>query len=647
MINLIGLEGDQGQFPEVKNSEKKDEENMSEKKEEKKESLFLVEDRSTGALNFTTFKRMIEAIGGTCITILFLIMTMLTMSILIFFTLYSVEWGEAFKEGKETLPLLQLIVGMSILAAIGTALRAIVYIRKSALMSKRIHARMTFRIMHAQITEFLQRVPFGQLLNRFSHDIDIIDKRIPLLLGYVSLEFFLVIVDLIAVIIGAETLLLLIPCFIYIVVGWWYRTRFMKAKREIMRLFSITKSPISGWGEAIVKGSTVLRALGREPYCVEKMNNLIHENNKNLIVKDGLDGWFNNRISIWGWVIVMIPAYLYVMFRFRNAEDIVYSNLILLVIRTGSLAGDFQIFVTDSAELENQMIAIERCKSFEDIKPEENYTDLEIDEKEYEIHKNDKFDMKDKERWGNKDIFKHGKVEVENVTSKYPTREKPILDRVTLEFKPGEKIGIIGRTGAGKTSFIKLFSRILTPKSGKVLIDGVDISTINLKILRDQVMTLSQDSSLFEGTLRENIDPYLTEENEIKKLKTLLIDMGLDNPNLAKRGLEMKIEPDGSNLSQGEKQIVSFVRSLHNKRKVVIFDEATSNLDMKTEELFQEQIKIHFADSTMMVIAHRIQTVMGCDRILVFDDGKIAEFDTPNNLRKNPNSVFSKLCEKL
>lgn len=204
---------------------------------------------------------MIEALGGNCIAFAIIIMTMLTMSILIFFTLYSVRWGEEFRDGKDTIPTLSIIVGMSILAAIGTALRAIVVFRKSALMSKRIHARMAFKIMHAQITEFLQRVPFGQLLNRFSHDIDIMDKRIPLLLGYVSLEFFLVIVDLIAVIIGAETLLLLIPCLIYVIVGWWYRIRFMKAKREVMRLFSITKSPISGWGEAIVKGSTVLRSL--------------------------------------------------------------------------------------------------------------------------------------------------------------------------------------------------------------------------------------------------------------------------------------------------------------------------------------------------------------------------------------------------
>lgn len=574
-------------------------------------------------------------------------MTMLTMSILIFFTLFSVQWGEKFRDKEDTIPTLTIIVGMAGMAAIGMAFRSLVIYRKSALMSKRIHAKMAFKTVHAKITEFMQRVPLGLLLNRFSHDVDIMDKRIPLLISYVALEFFLVIVDLIAVIIGADTFLLLIPCFIYVVLGWWYRTRYMNAKREVMRLYSITKSPISGWGEAIVKGSTVLRNLDREKYCVDKMDLLIHENNKNLITKDGLDGWFNNRVSIWGWLIVLVPAYIYVILQFRNSEDIKYENLILLVIRTGSLAGDFQLFVTDSAEMENQMIAIERCKWFEDIQPEENYTDLEIDEKEYEIHKKKKFDMKDKERWGNKNIFKLGKIEVKDLVAKYPTRDKPILNGVTVEFKPGEKIGIIGRTGAGKTSFIKLFSRILVPSSGSIIIDGVDISKINLKILRDQIMTLSQDSSLFEGTLRENIDPYMTDEKEIAKVKGLLLELGLDNQSLVKKGLEMEVEPEGGNLSQGEKQIISFVRALHNRRRVVIFDEATSNLDMKTEELFQAKTEEYFKDSTMMIIAHRIQTVMNCDKILVFDDGKVAEFDSPENLRKDPESVFSKLCEKL
>lgn len=590
---------------------------------------------------------MIEALGGKIVAFLIILATMFTMAILIFFTLYSVQWGEDFNEGKDTTRTLQIIVGLSLLAAIGTAIRALVYYNNGATMSRRIHARMTFRLVHSQITEFLQRVPFGQLLNRFSHDIDIIDKRIPLLIGYVSLTFFLVIVDLIAVAVGAENLLLLIPCVLYIVLAWYYRIRFMKAKREVMRLFSITKSPISGWGEAIVKGCTVLRSLEREEYCIEKMNHLIHENNKNLITKDGLDGWFNNRVSFWGWVLVMIPAYLYVIFRFRNSDSLKFENLILLVVRTGSLAGDFQLFVTDSAELENQMIAIERCKGFEDIKPEPNYTDIDIDQQEYELPKKGEFDVRDKERWGNKNIFKRGRVEVENVVAKYPTREKPILNGVTVEFKPGEKIGIIGRTGAGKTSFIKLFSRILVTKSGRVLIDEVDIAEINLKVLRDQVMTLSQDSSLFEGTLRENIDPYLKDGKQILRVKELLIEMGLDHPQLLKHGLRMKIEADGGNLSQGEKQIVSFVRSLHNKRRVVIFDEATANLDMKTEQLFQRKIKQYFADSTMMVIAHRIQTVMNCDKILVFDDGKVAEFDTPHRLRQNPESVFAKLCARM
>lgn len=573
---------------------------------------------------------MMEAMGGVISAIIIMVMTLITMPILIYYTLYTVQWGEEFRDGEDSMPTLMIILAFSFLSGLSLGLRGIIYFFQGVRMSREIHSRMSFRVIHSRVTDFLQRIPFGQLLNRFSNDIDIIDRRIPQLIGYVTIIVLVVIVDLVAVVLASGNYFFIIPCVAYIVLGVWYRTRFMRAQREVMRLYSISKSPISGWGEAMVKGAPILRTLGKQEYAGGKMDLIIEENMKNLVVKEAIIVWFNDRMAIWGWIIVLLPAYIYVILKFRTDETINYANFVLLVIRTSSLASDFDILVANSSNLELDAIAIERCKGFEEIKPESNYKTLKLDQKEYEFNLKKEFDCLDAKRWKDKRVFKSGKIEVRNVTASYPTREEPILKSINVVLNPGEKVGIIGRTGAGKSSFIKLFSRILTPDSGKVLIDDIDLASMDLKILRDQITTISQNSALFEGTLKENIDPYLKDKSKVKEIEERLKELNFTSPEFTKLGLDMKILPNGDNLSQGEKQIVSFVRALNKNRKVVIFDEATADLDMETEKLFQGMIDLHFEGSTMIVIAHRIQTVLKCDRILVFDNGSVTEMMRPS-----------------
>lgn len=185
------------------------------------------------------------------------------------------------------------------------------------------------------------------------------------------------------------------------------------------------------------------------------------------------------------------------------------------------------------------------------------------------------------------------------------------------------------------------------PKKGTIKIDGLDISKIDLKHLRHQITVVSQNCSLFEDTLRNNINPYMNNPEKERELVKMMLDMGLDNEDLREKGMDMMIENDGENFSQGQKQIISFVRAVEKNRKFIILDEATANVDVETERLFSEALKAHFTDSTMIIIAHRIQTVINCDKICVFDAGKIVEFDSPQNLLKKEHSVFKELCQEL
>ena len=194
---------------------------------------------------------------------------------------------------------------------------------------------------------------------------------------------------------------------------------------------------------------------------------------------------------------------------------------------------------------------------------------------------------------------------------------------------------MVGRTGSGKSTLVKLLWRYLHPEKGQILIDGVDINSFDLKDLRRGLNIISQDINLFKSTLLRNIDLVgnsILDEAQKEKTKKILERLGFNNQQYLQNGLEMLIESDGSNLSFGEKQIICLARSLMHSSKLILFDEATAKIDIKTEERFQEVVNEEYKDSTMFIVAHRIQTVKDCDEIIVMDAGEIIERGSYQNL---------------
>ena len=238
-----------------------------------------------------------------------------------------------------------------------------------------------------------------------------------------------------------------------------------------------------------------------------------------------------------------------------------------------------------------------------------------------------------------------GKIEFKDFSVKYREDTELVLKNINLLINPNEKIGIVGRTGSGKSTITLCLFRILEAINGKILIDDIDISLLGLDKLRKNLTIIPQDPSLMEGTLRYNIDPLQlsTDNNILDIIKIIGFDYIINrNPE----GLLQQISEGGNNLSIGEKQLICIIRAILRKSKIIIMDEATSSIDYKSEEIIQTAFNKILNKSTVITIAHRIKTILNYDKIISLDNGKIIDFDTPNNLLQKKKGIFYELYHK-
>jgi ATP-binding cassette, subfamily C (CFTR/MRP), member 1 len=240
----------------------------------------------------------------------------------------------------------------------------------------------------------------------------------------------------------------------------------------------------------------------------------------------------------------------------------------------------------------------------------------------------------------------NGVIEFQNYDLRYRPDTELVLKNLSFSVHSKEKIGIVGRTGAGKSTICLGLCRIVEADSGRILIDGVDISSIGLADLRESITIIPQEPTLFEGTLRFNLDPVgrMTDLELLKMAKKASLEdlIGRDE-----KGLDQQIEEGGKNLSSGEKQLICICRAILRKNKIVLMDEATANIDIKTEQVIQNLIQEEFADSTVLTIAHRLNTIINSDKVLVLSKGEVVEFDDPQKLLEDNKSMFYSYANEL
>ena len=485
---------------------------------------------------------------------------------------------------------------------------AVITLRASRIM----HNDMLDKVMRSPMA-FFDTTPVGRIVNRFAKDVDICDNTLPgnLRSWLNTLASFFSTVILIVAVIPIFAAVIVPVSVIFVVVQQLYVT----TSRQLKRLESITRSPIySHFGETLT-GTSTIRAFGLENMFIKKINNLVDTNQITYFPSIISNRWLTVRLEAIGNSITVAAA-IFVLI----TDGIDPGQVGLIITYALSVTQVLTWMVRMTADVENNIVAVERVKEYTtDIASEASWEEGSI---------------KPKPEWP-----QEGQVTFENYAMRYRPGLDLVVQDINCSITGGEKVGIVGRTGAGKSSLTVALFRLVEPAAGSILIDGLDITKMGLHDLRKKLTIIPQDPVLFSGTLRVNLDPF-EEHTDDEVWKALELSHLKEYASSLEDGLEHAIAEGGENLSVGQRQLVCLARALLRKTKVLILDEATAAVDMETDDLIQATIRKEFDGCTVLTIAHRLNTILDYDKIMVLDKGHIKEFDSPNALLDRPETIF-------
>ncbi|XKL66877.1 hypothetical protein PGB90_010297 [Kerria lacca] len=482
----------------------------------------------------------------------------------------------------------------------------------SAKASNYLHRKLLQKVLNWP-SYIYDITPIGRVINRFGFDVDVIDNTLPFSLkqlfsvgGTVLSTLYVISYS------NSFFVILLIPILIvYVFVQQIYSS----IMRQLKRLEAVSRTPMyTIFGETI-SGASVIRAYGMQNKFVLESDNRIYTNH--ICTYPGLHGqrWIGLRLDMLGNFIIFFAALFAVLGRGVVNAGIISLSVTYALQVTGSL----NWVIRSLTDIETNIVSVERIKDFETT-PEENFKSPNY--KRVPLS------------WPSK-----GEITFNNFKVRYREGLDLVLRGLNLKIKSGEKIGIVGRTGAGKSSLTLSLFRIVEAAEGSIIIDGVDISKVELKMLRSRITIIPQDPILFSGTIRFNLDPFFEYSDqelwhalELSNLKTFIRSLS--------DGLNYIVSENGDNLSIGQRQLICLARALLRKTKILILDEATAAIDLETDDLIQRTIRTEFKNYTVLTIAHKLNTIMDSDRIVVLENGLVMEFDTPQNLLSSNNSVF-------
>ncbi|OHE96667.1 ABC transporter [Colletotrichum orchidophilum] len=535
---------------------------------------------------------------------------------------------------KDTLFYLGVYVGISAFSAILGTGRFFYFFVMSYKASRRMFEGITRTVLRTPL-RWLDTVPTGRVLNRFTADFNVIDNRLGMDLSGVFGAFLSVIGICVTAFYVSP---LIIPlAFILLLIAVWIAMRYLAGARPAKRLESTTKSPIFDLFGSTLVGMMTIRGSDKAQTYIDSMYSRLDDY--------GMASWHLWLFNRWmGWRMSLIGA------MFSTAVGFVVlgspSMGAALAGFTLSFALEFSQAIVWSirhyANIELDMNAAERVVEYSDLKTE------------------DQGGVEPPATWPTE-----GKLEVKNLVVSYAEDLSPVLKGLTFSVNKNERIGVVGRTGAGKSSLTLALFRFLEARSGSIFVDGLDISKIKLHELRSRLAIIPQDPVLFSGSIRSNLDPFDNQADADLKdslQRVHLVDSNPATPSEPSssaapsidqqknvnvfRNLNSPISEGGGNLSQGQRQLLCLARAIVSRPKVMVLDEATSAVDMATDALIQRSIREEFNDSTLIVIAHRLSTIADFDRILVLSDGAVAEYGSPQELWAKDGGVFRGMCEE-
>uniref|UniRef100_A0A8C4ULI7 Multidrug resistance-associated protein 1 n=1 Tax=Falco tinnunculus TaxID=100819 RepID=A0A8C4ULI7_FALTI len=493
---------------------------------------------------------------------------------------------------------------------------AYVLTKGSLSASRTLHHQLLDDVLHLPLQCF-ETNPVGQIINRFTKDLFIVDVRFHYYLR-TWLNCTLDVIGTILVITSAS------PLFIVVVIplGYIYFTiqrYYIASSRQIRRLAGASHSPVISHFSETLAGRSTIRAFGHQGRFIRRNNDVVYENLVYFYNNVISNRWLSVRLEFLGNLMVFFAALFVVL-----AGNTVSSSTVGLSISYAlNIIQSLNFWVRKACEIETNAVSIERICEFAKMDKEKPWI----------------MSKRPPEGWPDRGI-----IEFVNYKAQYRKDLGLALDDVSFQTRSKEKVGIVGRTGAGKSTLTNCLFRVLEGSEGKIIIDGIDISTIGLHDLRGNLNIIPQDPILFSGTVQSNLDP-LGKHSDLELWEVLeLCDLKVFVQSLPKKLLH-EISEGGENLSVGQRQLVCLARALLRKTKILVLDEATASVDMETDNLVQSTIKREFYNCTVLTVAHRLHTVMDSERVLVLDAGRILEYDTPHNLLQRKGAFSEMVAE--
>ncbi|KAJ5280205.1 Metal resistance protein YCF1 [Penicillium angulare] len=514
-----------------------------------------------------------------------------------------------------------LFIGVYLAFGLGSSLLVIVqnlilWIFCSIEASRKLHERMAFAIFRSPMS-FFETTPSGRILNRFSSDIYRVDEVLARTFNMLFANSARAMFTLIVIASSTPAFLVFVLPLGYVYLS--YQKYYLRTSRELKRLDSVTRSPIFAQFQESLGGITTIRAYRQENRFAMENEWRMDANLRAYFPSISSNRWLAVRLEFIGSIIILASAGLAII-SVASGSQLSAGMVGLAMSYALQITQSLNWIVRQTVEVETNIVSVERVLEYANLPSEAPEV---------------MFKSRPAIGWP-----AQGAVSFKDYSTRYREGLDLVLKNISLDIKPREKIGVVGRTGAGKSSLTLALFRIIEPTSGDISIDGLDVSKIGLFDLRGRLAIIPQDPAMFEGTLRDNLDPRHVHDDTA--LWSVLDHARLKDHVAQMDGqLDAGIQEGGSNLSQGQRQLVSLARALLTPSNILVLDEATAAVDVETDALLQRTLRSSiFSDRTIITIAHRINTIIDSDRIVVLDKGRVAEFDTPAELIRRGGKFY-------